>query len=150
MTLGPILGTVNRFKYADFPTHYNDETGFYCIVSYPKETFNLAAPLKPLSYQVEVAYTIKATQQLPPSSKCYQKEKLINCNNYQVWISIASGALAVTLYLNFVEFGVSRWFQSKSSSKFTSVSGIRRQITYFVWGNLVSQGNLYKNKGKNI
>lgn len=47
-----VLGTVSRFKYADFPTPVNDYTGVGCVVSYPKERLSFIASLKPLSYQV--------------------------------------------------------------------------------------------------
>lgn len=52
MLIGPVIATASRFKFADFPTPFNDDTGVGCLVSYPKETFSLIASLKPLSYQV--------------------------------------------------------------------------------------------------
>lgn len=53
--LGAALGTVSRFKVADFTASWS-EGPYYCVVPYPKKEYNAVASLEPLSFQVRSLY----------------------------------------------------------------------------------------------
>ena len=50
--LSTTIGTVSRFQYVDYPSFWYLGP-FGTIVPYPKDKVNIAASLKPFSYEVE-------------------------------------------------------------------------------------------------
>ena len=49
--LSNTIGTSTRLKYVDYPAPWTIGL-FYVLIPYPKETLNIAAWFKPLSYEV--------------------------------------------------------------------------------------------------
>lgn len=53
--LGPAVATPFGLQNSDYPASWT-EGKFMCIVPYPREKDNIAASLKPLSYEVGINY----------------------------------------------------------------------------------------------